>query len=77
MTPTKTSVAFTADEPWTTVTCEDGTKIKLRSIVKDVQRMEGEWDADGNPLYQFVSQQIVFLSVPEYLMRAARSESVN
>ena len=38
-------------EPWTTYTLSDGSIIKVRVIVKNVMRLEGEFDQGGNPVY--------------------------
>ena len=34
------------------VTLEDGSVLRLRIDVIEAIRVDGEWDADGHPLYQ-------------------------
>ncbi len=45
-------VDFDADaEPWATYTLSDGSVIKVRVTLKNVLRLEGEFDQGGNPVY--------------------------
>lgn len=38
-------------EKWSEITLEDGTVIRIKQSVAAVLRIDGEWDAEGNPVY--------------------------
>ncbi len=40
-----------AKEFWNEYIFEDGTIFKAKTILSEVWRVEGEWDAEGNPIY--------------------------
>lgn len=71
MSKQKISIPFTADEPWTVLKLEDGSTVRVRTIVKDVSRMVDEFDSAGNPMYYLESQQVYFVAAPEALKRAS------
>lgn len=48
-----------AGEPWAEVLLEDGTVIRMRTIVTGVYRVLGEQAPDGRPLYQVQSTTIM------------------
>lgn len=73
VTKQKVPVTFTADEPWTEVRLADGSHIRLRTVVKDVQRLEGEFTDEGTPLYYISTQQVYHTIAPEHMMRGART----
>ena len=62
-------VDFTSDsEPWSTYKLADGTTLKLRTIVTNVFRYEGEFDPMGNPLYNVTHNTVVRVTgVPKNL----------
>ncbi len=41
----------TSTEKWSEITLEDGTIIRIKQSVATVLRLDGEWDAEGNPVY--------------------------
>jgi len=46
------TVDFTAEaEPWETFVLEDGSVVKMRVTPNSIMRLEGEFDAGGNPIY--------------------------
>ncbi len=54
------TVDFEANaEPWSTYTLEDGSVVKLRTVIKNVLRLEGEFDHGGNPIYS-VQTDVIF-----------------
>ena len=48
----------TSVEPWTAYMLSDGSTIKIRTSIKNVMRLEGEFDNGGNPVYM-VSTDVV------------------
>lgn len=64
------SVSFTADEPWTTITCADGSVLRIRTVVKDVVRTS-VYDEQGNPTYKVEWQTVYHVVTPPELKRDA------
>jgi len=55
-------------EPWSTISLEDGSVIKLRTVVTGVTRLEGEHDQQGHPVYMVNSNTIIrVVSAPKEL----------
>ena len=54
-------------EPWASYKLSDGTTLKVRPIVTAVLRLEGEYDAAGNPIYTVSSQTVVQVNAPKSL----------
>ena len=52
-------------EPWASYKLSDGSMLKVRTIVTAVLRLEGEFDAAGNPIYTVSSQTIVQVNAPK------------
>jgi hypothetical protein len=62
------TIAFDSDkEPWTTYRLADGTLLKFKIVLVSVKRREGEFQADGNPMYDFQCQQLVHIDAPDEL----------
>ncbi len=61
---------FDSNEKWADVTLEDGTVLRVKTVVSSAVRIEGQWDLEGNPLYMVKSSPAVaIVSVPEALRR--------
>jgi hypothetical protein len=57
-------------ERWTDVTLEDGTVLRVKTIVMNATRLAGHWDAEGNPMYFIKSAPVVMVvSSPDHLRR--------
>ena len=57
-------------ERWTEVELEDGTVVRLKASLLGAVRIEGEWDAEGNPAYSLkVSPNVIITSTPDALRR--------
>jgi hypothetical protein len=61
-----------ATEPWTEYELEDGTVLRARTTVVDVIRVDGEYDLDGNPVYQLRGNATMSVIPPESLKRKGR-----
>jgi hypothetical protein len=56
-------------ENWNVYLADDGTVIRLKLVATDVVRLEGQYDAQGNPVYFVQSSNIMAISAPENLRR--------
>ena len=54
-------------EDWNTYRLEDGTKLKIKTIVTKVFRLEGSYNKEGDPIYNVQSTNIVTTEVPPEL----------
>lgn len=54
-------------EAWNVYSLQDGTKLKMKSVVAQVIRLEGEYNPQGDPVYVVNSQNIVSAQVPDHL----------
>lgn len=60
----------TVSEAWSEITLTDGAILKVKQNVVMVNRIDGEYDPDGNPLYAVTSSPVMMIkSVPEALKR--------
>ena len=57
----------TQAEEWNIYSTEDGTKIKMKTVVSDIVRIK-EYNQEGQPIYLVKSTNIVEPEVPEHLM---------
>lgn len=63
VTPTGTQ------EYWSTYILEDGSQIKIKTVVHEILRVDGQYDPEGNPVYLVKSQQVVSVDAPEELRK--------
>jgi hypothetical protein len=55
-------------ERWTELKLEDGSVLRVKPLVSGAIRIEGKFDAEGNPVYSLKATQITtIVSVPEHL----------
>ena len=59
----------TEREAWNTYLLHDGTRLKLKSVVSEVLRIEDMFNPDGAPVYMVNATNIVSTIVPEALKR--------
>lgn len=65
-----TEVAVTGNqEYWNTYLLEDGTKIRSKSVVVSILRVDDAYDAAGNPVYLVKSQGIMDVNAPDSLKK--------
>jgi hypothetical protein len=64
-------VEFEAEsaEKWNLYALHDGTTLKLKAVLADVLRLEGQYSPNGDPLYTVNAQIIVATNVPENLKK--------
>ena len=64
-------------ERWTEVELEDGTIVRLKASLMGAVRIDGEWDAEGNPAYALkVNPNVVIVSTREDLRKPAKPTPV-
>ena len=56
-------------ENWNIYSLEDGTKLRMRSVVAQLIRLENEYNQQGDPVYLVNSQNIVSADVPDHLKK--------
>lgn len=56
-------------EHWNEYFLDDGSVLKLKVVVTEVLRLEGEFDPQGNPSYVAQSTNILAVSAPDELMK--------
>lgn len=58
-----------APEKWNTYVLHDGTTLKVKAVLADVLRIEGQYAPNGDPLYTVNASLVVSTNVPENLKR--------
>jgi hypothetical protein len=59
-----------SNERFSDYTLEDGSVLRIKTVVTSFLRCDGQWDADGNPFYVTKSVPIVtVVSAPAELRR--------
>lgn len=62
------TVSFTGSEDWNIYKLEDGSCLRVKSVLSDIIRLE-EFKENGEPVYAFTTTQISSTEVPEELMK--------
>lgn len=64
-------------ERWTELTLEDGAVIRVKPTILSAVRIDGQWDADGNPAYALRGgpNAMTIVQVPDQLKKPARAGS--
>jgi hypothetical protein len=57
------------DDTWNVVTLEDGTVVRTRQLFIEVSRIKGQYDASGQPIYEFKSGTLIDVKAPIKLRR--------
>lgn len=56
-------------EFWNTYGLEDGSIVRIKLVAQEILRVEGMWDADGNPVYVVRSTNVTAVDGNESLRR--------
>ena len=65
-----TEVGFRASgEHWNEYLADDGTVIRIKLVVTEVLRVDGEYDSEGNPGYLIKSSNVTSISAAEVQRR--------
>ena len=64
-------VEFEAEgaEKWNTYLLHDGTTLKMKAVLAEVFRIEGQYAPNGDPLYSANTQVILNTNAPEALKK--------
>lgn len=63
-----TEVGFqTGAEHWNEYLTDDGTVIRVKLVATEVLRVDGRYDAEGNPAYFVKSTNVTTVSAPDEL----------
>lgn len=61
----------TLKEEWNEYDLEDGSRIRLKSVISNIVKVPNEFDEEGNPVYVVRSTNILAVSSPDYLRKGA------
>lgn len=65
-----TEIGYRASgEHWNEYLVDDGTVVRIKLVVTEILRLEGQYDPQGNPLYRMTSTNVMSVSAPENLRR--------
>lgn len=65
-----TEVEFqTRKEDWSEYQLMDGSFIKMKLVVGDIFKIEGEYDDEGNPIYIVRSKNVLMVKSPDILKK--------
>jgi hypothetical protein len=56
-------------ERWSTYLLHDGTTLKIKAIVADILRIEGQYSPNGDPVYTVNASMIVNTHSPDTLRK--------
>ena len=60
-------------ERFSEINLEDGTILRMKPVVTEVVRIDGQWDKDGNPAYSVRSTNIlIVVESPTELRKKSR-----
>lgn len=62
-----------SEESWSKYTLADGTTLRVRPVVVEVVRLVGQYDPNGDPLYQAKTALIVDAKIPTRLKKPKSS----
>jgi hypothetical protein len=63
-------VPFRGDvEHWNEYLLDDGTVVRMKVVAMEMVRVDGQYDADGNPVYIINSTNVTHVSAPDELKR--------
>jgi hypothetical protein len=63
-------VPFRGDvEHWNEYLLDDGTVVRMKAVAMEMVRVDGQYDAEGNPLYIINSTNVTHVSAPDELRR--------
>jgi len=61
--------ATQSSERWNEYLLDDGAVLKLKVVLTNVYRIDGQYDAEGNPLYFVHSTNVLAANAPQELRR--------
>lgn len=65
-----TIIPFRGDvEHWNEYLLDDSTVVRMKAVVTEIARLDGQYDAEGNPAYIINSTNVTHVSAPEDLKK--------
>lgn len=61
----------TEKESWNSYVLHDGTELKLKTILAEVLRVDGQYAPNGDPVYVVNASTVVNTNAPESMKRKA------
>lgn len=58
-----------SDDTWNDVTLEDGTVLRTRHLFVEINRVEGQFNQDGQPVYEIKGGTLIDVKAPAKLRR--------
>jgi hypothetical protein len=58
-----------AGEHWNEYLVDDGTVVRVKLVVTEILRIDGQYDNDRNPLYVVRSGNVIVVSSPESIRK--------
>lgn len=55
------------NEHWNDYLLDDGSVVKMKTVVSQVWRLVGEYDGEGNPVYIVRSSNVLTVTAPDNL----------
>jgi hypothetical protein len=62
-------------ERWTEVSLEDGTVLRVKTVILAVVRAEDAYDNEGNPQYSIKVNPVMTVTAPDNLKKGAKGPS--
>ena len=56
-------------EHWNEYLVDDGTLVRIKLIAKEVLRLDGQYDSEGNPIYLISSTNVTHVAAPDELRK--------
>lgn len=56
-------------EHWNEYLVDDGSVLRMKTVVTEVVRLDGQYDAQGNPVYFVASTNVLAVNAPDGLMK--------
>lgn len=54
-------------EDWNEYDLKDGSTLRIKVVLADINRIEGKFDGEGNPIYVVKSGNLVVVKAPDHL----------
>jgi hypothetical protein len=61
-------------EHWNEYLVDDGSVVKVKLVATEIMKLDGEYDAAGNPVYLMQSTNVMSVDAPENLRRGGGGE---
>ncbi len=55
------------EEMWNRYLLSDGSIVRAKLVATDIDRVEGKYNAEGNPMYNVSYRVIIWVTSPEHL----------